>query len=159
MMEIYHAGMSDENCLYSLILRPRRSFSLYGINVLVGLLAAVWTAIGLAFAHFGAWPVTGFMGLDVALLWTALYIHHRRSQAFDEIRLSADALTLRQGNRWGREQIHTFQPQWVKVETEGRDARLTLRSHGKAVTFGSFLAPDERHRVAREISAELRKVA
>ena len=149
--------MSDESCLYSLVLRPRRSVSLYGINVLVGLLAVVWTAVGVTFAHFGAWPVTGFMGLDIALLWAALLVHHRRGRAFDEIRLTAEALTLRQVNRWGRERVATFQPQWAKVAAEGWDARLTVRSHGQAVAFGAFLAPDERRQVARELSLALRR--
>ena len=51
-----------------------------------------------------------------------------------------------------------FQPYWLRVATEGEDSRLVISSHGKSVTIGEFLTPDERNELADTLRAELDKL-
>ena len=48
---------------------PYRSLSPNGFRWLIRVAIAANLAIGLPLLAFGAWPVLGFMGLDVPLLW------------------------------------------------------------------------------------------
>lgn len=148
----------DPAVIYMTVLRPHRSFSLFAVHTLCGLLASLWTVVGAAFAAIGAWPVSAFLGVDVLLLYGALIFHIKDAMAFETISLTADALTLRRIGRAGRKRTFTFQPQWLRLiggEEGGRADRLELRSHGRSVVIGSFLAPDERRRVARELRQAL----
>ena len=54
--------------LFAAELRPPRSLSPLGFGLLMGAISAVSFAAGLGFWLLGAWPVVGFLGLDVVLL-------------------------------------------------------------------------------------------
>ena len=49
------------------ILTPHRSLSPKGFVILMSVIAGFNFIVGLFFYVIGAWPVVGFMGLDVAL--------------------------------------------------------------------------------------------
>jgi len=58
---------------------------------------------GILFVLHGAWPVTGFFGLDVGLVYLAFRINYRSARREERIRLVADALTVeRRGVRGER---------------------------------------------------------
>ena len=57
--------------LFDAVLMPHRSLSATGFGVLMGIVAAASCAIGLAFLLAGAWPVIGFLGLDITLVYLA----------------------------------------------------------------------------------------
>jgi uncharacterized membrane protein len=59
----------DAREILHVILRPHRSLSPTGFWILMGVLAGVSFSAGTVFWLLGAWPVIGFMGLDVALTW------------------------------------------------------------------------------------------
>jgi uncharacterized membrane protein len=55
-------------------------------------------------------------------------------------------------------ETHSFQPHWVRVDMDDppeHESQLRLSSHGRTVTIGSFLTPDERLDLARALMAEL----
>ena len=66
---------------FCLELRPNRSGSLRGIHILFGFLLFVFVPTGVVFTLIGAWPVFGFMGAELLLLYGALRINQRRSGA------------------------------------------------------------------------------
>ena len=64
-------------------LSPHRSLSPEGFKWLIRGAVAANLAIGLPMYFLGAWPVMGFMGLDVFLLWYLFkrsYLDARRSE-------------------------------------------------------------------------------
>lgn len=142
--------------VFSAVLRPNRSATLRGINILMIFIAAWFCATGIAFAYLGAWPITGFLGLDVALLYFALRYNLRALGRYESVEIGADALTLEQVNPWGRRSRVSFHPYWVQVGLSR--GRLELRSHGRGVTFGAFLLPDEKSSLADAIRDALARV-
>ena len=57
--------------LFSAVLTPHRSLSATGFLILMMLVGGVSFAAGIVFLMMGAWPVFGFFGLDVLLLYLA----------------------------------------------------------------------------------------
>src|SRR6516165_1219944 len=62
---------------FSAVLTPHRSLGPKGFMVLMGAVCAVSFGTGLLFYLLGAWPVIGFMGLDVALIYIAFKLNFR----------------------------------------------------------------------------------
>jgi uncharacterized membrane protein len=144
--------------LFSALLRPNRSATLHGINVLIVLVAVIFFATGLGFTYLGAWPVAGFIGLDVVLLYVALRINHRAGNAFETVTLTEGELAITSVDHWGRRRSFALQPYWLRVNVDEENKRVELRSHGRAVAVGAFLTPEERAEFADALSAALRRL-
>ena len=56
---------------FDAVLYPNRSLDQFGFHLLMAAIVLVSAGIGAAFVIAGAWPVTGFLGLDVVLLYLA----------------------------------------------------------------------------------------
>lgn len=131
-----------------------------GFAVLMLVVLAVNVVIGLGFLAVGAWPVTGFLGLDVILLFLAFHIVRRRARCREHIRLDASGLHVQRIDADGSARQWCFEPYWVQVRMDDpprRDSWLTLASHGLTLRVGSFLTPTERLDLARSLRAALRQ--
>lgn len=131
---------------FEAVLYPNSSLGPWGAATVLLAFAAVCGAIGCLFALVGAWPVTGFFGLDVLALAAAFLIARRRGRLREEIRLDPTGLHLRRVAPDGSEQRCRFEPYWVRVQLEEvgpTAARLWLGSHGRRVRIGAFLTAEE----------------
>lgn len=131
-------------------LKPYRSLGPRGFAILIGAVALGNLGAGLAFWLIGAWPVFAFCGLDVLLVWLAFRFSYRQQRAREFIRLDDSALEVRRVDIQGREKVWRLQPYWLRVECDAEDesAHLRIWSHGRALTLGAFLSPDERRHLA-----------
>lgn len=144
--------------LFHALLRPHRSLSPQGFRVLMGVLAAVFSAIGLAFFSIGAWPVMGFCGFEVLLVWWCFRLNFRSLRRYETILLTDSELELRRVRADGTAERIAFQPYWLRLrldESPGRSSRLVLSSHGREESVGAFLSPDERIDLARSLERAL----
>ena len=142
---------------FQTVLRPHRSASAKTINTLIYIMAGLWAIVALGFSSVGAWPVTGFLGLDVVLLYFALHWNNRTGRAYECIDLTEDTLTIEKIDPWGHHQSWSFQPYWLRGELakiQGQ-TQLALRSHGESLTIGAFLTHDERKNLALTLRHEL----
>ncbi len=149
---------AGEKPLFDAILRPHRSLGPLGFVVLMGLVAAVGCAIGIAFMLMGAWPVLGFCGLEVALLYVCFRLSYRSGGVSERVRLTADALVVDRFDTDGTARRWTFQPYWLRIlidDPPEHDSALTLTSHGRSLVIGSFLTPAERLDLARALREAL----
>lgn len=147
--------------LFDAVLRPHRSLTPFGMRVIVGLFGAVSFAVGTLFLIQSAWPVFGFYGLDVALVYWALRASNRQGRLFERLALTRDAFTVHRVSANGVETRWEFQPYWLKLDVvthEGGGNRLMLRSHGRVLEIGAFLTQDEKARLADALRAALAKV-
>jgi len=144
--------------LAEVTLRPARSLSRGGFAALMAALIGFNFVAGIAFISAGAWPVVGFMGLDVLLVWVAFRASYGSARRSEHLALYADRLELRRRDPWGREAFISLQPHWLRVELERRDqviGRVLLRSHGRETAVGGFLPVHERIALARWLGAAL----
>ncbi len=116
-------------------------------------------AAGLAFLLMGAWPVFGFFGLDVLVIYWAFRINFRRAQATEEISVTPSELRVRRVNHRGHVAEFVLNPLWVqldqKIHAEFGIERLYLVSRGRRLAIGSFLGPDEKASFAKALTAAL----
>jgi uncharacterized membrane protein len=144
--------------LFDALLTPHRSLGPRGFVILMSAVAAVGFVAGLAFFLMGAWPVVGFMGAEFLLVYVAFRVNYRRARTFEQVRLTRDVLTVRRVDHYGSEKTWSFQPYWLQVRMDDPpepESRLTLRSHGRALSIGDFLTPEERLDLARELQRHL----
>ena len=137
---------------FSTHLRPYRSLSPDGFKWLIRGVIGANLLIGLPMYFVGAWPVVGFAGIDVALLWWLFdrnYFDARRSET---LTLTDRELVVERVTPEGEREEHRLEAYWLKVEA---GERLVLTSRGNRVVIGRFLSPRERRRVAEELNAAL----
>ena len=54
---------------------------------------AMWLGVGAFFMSLGAWPVFGFFGLDLVLLYLAFKLNYRAARAREELTATGSAAT------------------------------------------------------------------
>ncbi len=145
---------------WSVTLTPHRSLTREGFVALMSIIAFANFSVGLMFYVIGAWPVVGFLGLDVLLIWWAFRRNFADGKRTERISLSGDELTLSRIDRDGSERNIAFNRRWVKVELEFDQEReligkLFLRSHGKSHEIASFLGAEERQSLAKALQRAL----
>ena len=154
------AGPADRpltHVFFERVLLPHRSLPPYGFRVLMGLLTVLSIAVGIGFVSVGAWPISGFFGLDVALLYLAFWLSYRSARQCETLRLDDDQFTVERVGIYGERRLWRFQPFWLRVVLEERpdeSNRLLLASHGRSLVIGDFLPPPLR----RELAMTLREV-
>jgi uncharacterized membrane protein len=113
----------------------------------------------MVFLLLGAWPVFGFLGLDVALIYIAFRANFRAARAYEEVTVTASELTVRKVNPRGRVREWTLNPVWVQldriVHEEFGIERLFLVSRGRRLPIAAFLGPDEKASFAQALSSAL----
>ncbi len=111
------------------------------------------------FFAIGAWPVPGFLGLDVVLLYAAFRLSYRQGEAAEVIRLSRSALTVRLVASDGSAAETGLNPYWARLEVDRHPEfgilRMAIAWQDHRLTVGRFLARNERETFAREFAAAL----
>ncbi len=147
--------------IFSVVITPHRSLGRIGFLVLMMIFGVISFIAGMVFLIAGAWPVFGFFGLDVLLLYWAFRLNYRHAGAYEEVKVTPSALTVRKVSHHGRVRQWVLNPLWVKldqvVHEEYGVERLFLIAHGKHLAIASFLGPDEKATFAKELGAALNK--
>jgi uncharacterized membrane protein len=145
--------------LFSARLTPHRSLSRGGFLALMGFLTAVSFIAGFVFLLMGAWPVFGFFGLDVLIVYWAFRLNFRRAAATEDIVVTPYELRVRRVSHRGHVVEWTLNPLWVqldkKVHEEFGIEKLYLVSRGRRLSIGNFLGPEEKASFANALGAAL----
>lgn len=150
----------SQACYFDAELTPHRSLGPRGFRRLIAIVAAANLAVGIGFYWLGAWPVFGFMGLDVALLYFFFRLNYRDAQQKELVRLTDDALIVRRIRGNGEEEKWSLEPYWLRVEIDDpprHDSALVLAARERRLIVGSFLTPEERLHVAQSLRRALQR--
>jgi uncharacterized membrane protein len=149
----------DQPTLFSARVTPHRSLNRTGFLVLMGIIGAVSFIAGTAFWMMGAWPVFGFFGLDVLVIYWAFRRNFRSANATEDITVTPSELRVRRVSHRGHLIEWSFNPLWVQLEQTGDPEfgieHLYLVSRGRRLTIGHFLGPDEKASFAKALLAAL----
>jgi uncharacterized membrane protein len=148
-----------EPTIFSAIITPNRSLDRVGFIVLMSLVCFVSFVAGIVFFIAGAWPVVGFFGLDVALLYWAFKLNYAHAAAYEEVTITAAELKLRKVSHRGEVREWTLNPLWTKLDREAHAdfglLRLFLVSRGKRLSVAAYLGPHEKEGFADALAAAL----
>lgn len=138
--------------IFRALLTPHRSLGRNGFVVLMALLVSIWLVTGMVFFTLGAWPVFGFFGLDVLLLYLAFRWNYRAARAREEVSVSRTRLDIRKVAPSGRTESHSFNPFWTRFNVARHSeigiTFMQVEGEGRAVPIGSFLNPEDRESFA-----------
>jgi len=152
-------GGADGRIFFDAVLHPHRSLSPLGFKLVMTATAVGLFAVGFLFWAIGATPVIGFCGLEFVLLYGAFKLNYRAARAYERLRLSDDVLEIRRVRPNGTVAgLWRVQPNWLRVDIDNppeHDSQLVLTSHGKRITVGSFLTPEERLELASALDEAL----
>lgn len=151
-------GQTGGHVFLDAVLAPYRSMPPKGFLLLMAVLAAASLICGTVCILVGAWPVFGFFGLDVALVYVAFRVSYRSARRRESVRLDERRLTVERVSVRGETRRWQFEPTWLRVIYEEQDETnsLALASHGRYLPLGAFLAPNERRRLAVALKQALR---
>lgn len=145
--------------IFSVVLTPHRSLSPAGFVIFMTVLGVMSFITGMIFFIAGAWPVMGFCGLDVLLVYWAFRVNYRGARAYEEVTITSSELTVRKVSHHGRVREWTLNPVWVRlhrdVHAEFGIERLFLVSRGRKLPIAGFLGPQEKASFAHALTAAL----
>lgn len=151
---------SSERVFFAATVTPHRSLPRRGLFWIMALLVGFSLCSSIGFVLAGAWPVPGFLGLDIALVYFAFRLSYRGARQAETLRLTAEAFDVERLSPRGERQHWRFEPAWLRVvvdESGEGCGRLLLASHGKSVTVGAFLSAEERQDLASALKAALQR--
>jgi uncharacterized membrane protein len=150
----------SNNKAWQATLTPHRSLTRQGFLGVMILVAAVNLLVGGLFMAIGAWPVAGFAGLDVLIIWWAFRVNFADGRQLERISITEHELVLDRIRKDMPQEQQRFVRRWVRVELEeDREreliGRLLLVSGATTVSIGDFLAPEERKTLASALKSAL----
>jgi uncharacterized membrane protein len=140
------------------VLTPYRSLGPSGFLILMLIFGAMSFVTGVVFLVAGAWPVLGFFGLDIVLVYIAFRLNYRSGRLYETVDLTPARFTLTRVHPSGRQERFDCNPYWARVNLrEWPDGRtiLSIDSQGREHAFGRFLTDDERRDLASALKEAL----
>jgi len=152
-------SQAPEPAIFSAVLTPHRSLGPKGFLIFMLVLGGASFTSGVSFLLHGAWPVFGFFGLDVLLVYWAFRVNYRAARAYEEVTVTPCELRLRKVSHHGKVSQWTLNPLWVRldqdVHAEFGIERLFLVGQGRRLPIAGCLGPAEKETFAKALSAAL----
>lgn len=145
--------------LFSAVMTPNRSLGKRGFGILMLVVAGISFVAGLVFAIAGAWPITGFFGLDVLLIYWAFRVNYRDGRAYEQIVVTPTELMFRKVSPRGAVTEWRCNPLWVKLDWDTHEEfgvqQLHLVSRGERRAIASFLSPEEKEGFGKALQSAI----
>lgn len=158
MSETNASFVADEPFFKALLL-PHRSLGRTGFMILMGALTFGWIVTGTIFLSQGAWPIFGFLGLDVVAVYVAFRLNYRAARAREEVSVSRTSLDILKTAPSGQSQRYHFNPFWARFAVSRHEeigiTGMAVETRDTSVPIGSFLNPDDRESFATAFSRAL----
>ncbi len=153
------AFASTDRPIFAASLTPHRALGRRGLRIVVLVVALLAAIPGIVFFALGAWPVVGFMGLDVLAVWWAPSASMKDGKRLEQVTLYRDSLVVRQVSPTGAASEATFNPFFVRLvvsrDAEDRITGLVLSGRDRELPIGAFLNPADKATFAKAFGAAL----
>jgi uncharacterized membrane protein len=150
---------APDPAIFSAVVTPHRSLNRVGFLIVMAAVSAVSFVAGTVFLLMGAWPVFGFFGLDVLLVYWAFRANYRAAAAYEEVTVTSSELRVRKVSHRGRASEWSFNPLWVRLERDDHEdfglQGLFLVSRGHRLAVASVLSPQEKESFATALAAAI----
>lgn len=147
----------EPDCFLYAELRRDMALAPEALNRLMRFLLFVSLSIGAVFFAIGAWPIVGFLGLDVLLVWGAFKLYARsQARQFERIILDANSLYIERHHGKLVQVIH-YEPSFLAMyhDANNQTDPLYLCRQGRCTAVGRWLGHEERQAAMRLIKEAL----
>ena len=149
---------------FSILITPHRSLSRLGFKLFMSFLVVLSFVAGIIFVKIGAWPVTGFFGVDILIAYWAFKLNYESANRYETLTRDGGDIVLHR--YFKNEKIETIRlvKSFTKVEIFHDQEReiigpLLLRSSNRSYEIASFLGGYERLSLADAIKTELKTIS
>ncbi len=152
--------INKNNKLYEISLYPYRSLNKTGFFILMFSLGFVSFVAGIIFMIKGAWPVFGFFGLDVLLVYIFFKINFRSGKKKEVLILTKNKLIVEFYDSKKISKTYYLNANWLQIhlsKLKNEMSKLKISSNGKSVIVGAFLRHQEKMAVLRSLKKVLKK--
>ena len=128
-----------------------QSLTTRGLYILMFFITIPASYIGISFYVLGAWPVLGFMGFEILLIYIAFKILFYKNKFYEHIILDSEKLNILFKKKNKIIKKIELEPTWVQVKIEKiyeNEDTLIVSSHGKKIILANYLIPEERLKLA-----------
>lgn len=157
---VAEAEAGADDVVFDAILYPNRSLPAAGFAAVMAVVIAANLFLGLTFAAMGAWPIVGFCGLDIFLVWLAFKLSYRQGRMHERVRVAPGEISVSRVLPSGRQTHWRLQPQWTRVTIDRpvrHESQVCVVSKGRTLVLGSFLSPRERGEFAEALARALER--
>ena len=108
----------------------------------------------------GAWPVFGFFGLDVLLVYIFFKINFKSGKKKERILLTSNQLIIEFYESQKIVKTYFLNPNWLKInliQLKNQTSKLQISSINKAIIIGSFLRYQEKKKVIELLQKVLKQ--
>jgi uncharacterized membrane protein len=147
---------------FDAVLYPNRSLPNVGFLIVMGIVVGANIVFGGYFYAIGAWPVIGFCGLDIFLVWLAFKLSYRQGRLHERVRVVPGDMRVARVLPSGHETRWRLEPYWARVVIDNPDTHdscVRVVSGGRSLVLGAFLSPGERMNFAAALKAALTRAA
>ena len=134
---------------------PNNSLSPKGFFLLMAFITIPCLTIGIMFMAMGAWPVLGFMGLEVFLIYIFFKILFHKNNFYEHIILDTKHFNIFYNNKNKTIETIVLEPTWLQVKLNKTEKSLFVLTHGKIIELGKCLAFKEKVSLAKTIDDAL----
>lgn len=156
----FQQARADGGEQITITLWPYRSLGPRGFRLLMLSILCLSFAISLLFFLLGAWPVIGFMGVEIGFVWYIFRRNYREGEVSERLDIHEAGTSLTRIDARGRETTERFDSPWLRADilsVDGRQDKLLLKWHAKHIEIGSFLPPIEKPQLAEALNAAFRR--
>lgn len=143
---------------FDALLYPNRSLPNFGYRAVMTIVIVSNLIFGVYFFAIGAWPVIGFCGLDIFLVWLAFRLSYKQGRLRERVVVAPGDLRVSRVLPSGHESRWRIEPFWARVVIDRPDeheARVRIVSKGRSLVLGSFLSPEERMSFGKALNAAI----
>jgi uncharacterized membrane protein len=142
-------------------LRPNVALSGRGFQIVMVAMAAGSFVVGCLFLSLGAWPVIGFFGVDVLLLWLAFRSSFARAgREREQVRVTGSRIDVRRTSRTGQRAGWFTSPHFARVIVERPEhthPEVGLAAGPDRLALATCLSPQERIDFAGALENAIRR--
>ena len=145
--------------LFHAVITPHRSLTRRGVAWLLLGLGSASTLLSVPLYLMGAWPVIGFFGLDLGLLYALIRLNNRDARRREDVIVSYDDVSVLRIDPRGRRAQWRFNPLWVRLCREDiaefGTRRLALLHRQQALEIAACLGSYEKADFAEALARAL----
>jgi len=138
---------------------PHRSLDRRGFHRLLMVFAGFSFCVTLPFVIMGAWPVAGFMGVDVLIFYFAFRANFRAANAYEDVTVTPVLLHIERVSHRGKRLEWRLNPLWVRLgrQEDGDFGLGHIRpgARGRALEGPARPGPEAREQYANELARAL----
>lgn len=145
---------------FDALLRPNQSLSRPAFWVIMSIVAGANLISAFAFISSGAFPIIGFLGLDVLVVWLAFKACFKSQRQWTRVQITNDVLRVDHMNPKGEESSVELPTAFARIELKTPltpNSWVTLAHRREAYVIGRFLTMDERHSLVEAMRDALQR--